>query len=180
MLRRLLRRPGIPWTFQLFSTMTFNAVPFMEPSQDFIKAGSTEIWEYINPNHDAHPMHVHLVNFQVLNRQPIDAAGYQAQYERWIDGRRKPADLPVLEDYITGPPIPPEPDEALSYKDTVKSYPERVTRIIIPDIYPPTDPSASIPGSGAELPATYIHHCHLLEHEDDDLMRPWTIVRADD
>nr|WP_257019607.1 multicopper oxidase domain-containing protein [Streptomyces sp. TLI_235] len=160
--------------------MTFNAVPFMEPSQDFIKAGSTEIWEYINPNHDAHPMHVHLVNFQVLNRQPIDAAGYQAQYERWIDGRRKPADLPVLEDYITGPPIPPEPDEALSYKDTVKSYPERVTRIIIPDIYPPTDPSASIPGSGAELPATYIHHCHLLEHEDDDLMRPWTIVRADD
>ncbi|MFD5394131.1 multicopper oxidase domain-containing protein [Streptomyces sp. NPDC127097] len=66
--------------------MTFNAVPFMEPSQDFITAGSTEIWEYINPNHDAHPMHVHLVNFQVLNRQPIDAAGYQADYEKWIDG----------------------------------------------------------------------------------------------
>ncbi|MFD7369942.1 hypothetical protein [Streptomyces mirabilis] len=38
---------------------------------------------------------------------------------------------------------------------------------------------ASIPNSGAELPATYIHHCHLLEHEDDDLMRPWTIVGRD-
>ncbi|KPI08420.1 MULTISPECIES: hypothetical protein [Streptomyces] len=38
---------------------------------------------------------------------------------------------------------------------------------------------ASIANSGAELPATYIHHCHLLEHEDDDLMRPWTIVGRD-
>ena len=94
--------------------MTFNAVPFKAPSQDFIKAGSTEIWEYINPNHDAHPMHVHLVNFQVLNRQPIDAAAYQADYEKWLDGGRKPEDQPVLANYLTGPPIPPDPDEALS------------------------------------------------------------------
>lgn len=86
--------------------MTFNAMPFMEPSQDFVKAGSTEIWEYINPNHDAHPMHVHLVNFQVLNRQPIDAAAYQADYEKWIHGGRKPEDRPVLKNYLTGPPIP--------------------------------------------------------------------------
>jgi spore coat protein A len=66
----------------------------------------------------------------------------------------------------------------VSLKDTFKSYPETVTRIVVPDFTPPTDPIASIPGSGAELPATYIHHCHLLEHEDDDLMRPWTIVSA--
>ncbi|MFI1168618.1 hypothetical protein ACH4UM_34900 [Streptomyces sp. NPDC020801] len=77
---------------------------------------------------------------------------------------------------FTGPPIPPDPDEALSYKDTVKTPAQMVTRIIIQDFIPPTDTIASIPGSGAELPATYIHHCHLLEHEDDDLMRPWTIV----
>nr|WP_260408315.1 multicopper oxidase domain-containing protein [Planomonospora venezuelensis] len=54
--------------------MTFSGVPFRAPSEDFVEAGSTEIWKYINSNHDAHPMHVHLVNFQVLNRQPIDAA----------------------------------------------------------------------------------------------------------
>lgn len=51
-----------------------------------------------------------------------------------------------------------------------------MTRIVIPEIHPPTGTIASIPGSGAELPATYIHHCHILEHENDDLMRPWTIV----
>ncbi|WP_371677403.1 multicopper oxidase family protein [Streptomyces sp. NBC_01276] len=173
------RREWVLYQHKLFSTMTFNAVPFMEPSQDFIEAGSTEIWEYINPNHDAHPMHVHLVNFQVLNRQPIDAAAYQDDYEKWIDGGRKPEDRPVLANHLTGPPIPPDPDEARSDKDTVKSYPETVTRIVIREFTPPTETIAGIPGSGAELPATYVHHCHILEHEDDDLMRPWTIVGPD-
>ncbi|MEU6347559.1 multicopper oxidase domain-containing protein [Streptomyces sp. NPDC046977] len=171
------RRQWVTYQHELFRTMTFNAMPFEAPSQDFIKEGSSEIWEYINPNHDAHPMHVHLVNFQVLNRQPIDAAAYQADYEKWIAGGRRPEDLPVLENYFTGPPIPPDPDEARSRKDTFKSYPETVTRIFIEEFTPPTATIASIPGSGAELPATYIHHCHILEHEDDDLMRPWTIVR---
>ncbi|MFB7712312.1 multicopper oxidase family protein [Streptomyces sp. NPDC056105] len=173
------RREWVLYQHQLFGTMTFNAVPFMEPSEDFVKAGSTEIWEYINPNHDGHPMHVHLVNFQVLNRQPIDAAGYQEQYEKWISGGRKPEDKPVLANYLTGPPIPPDPDEALSRKDTVKSYPETVTRIVINEFDPPTERIAGLPGSGTELPATYVQHCHILEHEDDDLMRPWTIVGDD-
>ncbi|MFE2145299.1 multicopper oxidase family protein [Streptomyces sp. NPDC059456] len=170
------RREWVLYQEKLFSTMTLNAVPFMEPSQDFVKAGSAEIWEYVNPNHDAHPMHVHLVNFQVLNRQPIDAAAYQADYQKWIDGGRRPQDRPVLKNYLTGPPVPPDPDEAHCDKDTVKSYPETVTRILIGEFDPPTGEIASIPGSGAVLPATYVHHCHILEHEDDDLMRPWTIV----
>ncbi len=173
------RREWVLYQHKLFSTMTFNAVPFMEPSQDFVKAGAREIWEYVNPNHDAHPMHVHLVNFQVLNRQPIDAAAYQADYEKWIDGGRKAADKPVLANYFTGPPIPPDPDEALSYKDTFKSYPETVTRIITDPWSPPMEPIAGIANSETELPATYVHHCHLLEHEDDDLMRPFTIVDPD-
>ncbi|GAA1369310.1 outer spore coat copper-dependent laccase CotA [Catellatospora chokoriensis] len=175
--RHTRRRQWVIYQHELFRTMTLNAIPFMEPSEDFVKAGSTEIWEYINPHHDAHPMHVHLVNFQVLNRQAIDAAGYQAQYDKWVFGGRKRKDFPDVADYFTGPPIPPDPDEAGSEKDVVKAYSEMVTRIIIPDIYPPTHDIAEIPNSGAELPATYIHHCHIFEHEDDDLMRPWTIVK---
>ena len=175
---RTCRREFVVYQHMQFGTMTFNAVPFVAPSQDFIKEGSTEIWEYINPNHDAHPMHVHLVSFQVLNRQPLDAVAYQAHYEKWINGGRKPADKPVLARYLTGPPIPPDPDEALSHKDTVKAYPEMVTRIIIKEFNPPTGTIASIPDSGTKFPATYVQHCHILEHEDDDLMRPWTIVRG--
>lgn len=85
----------------------------------------------------------------------------------------------MLANYLTGPPIPPDPDEALSRKDTVKSYPETVTRIVINEFEPPTERIAGLPGSGTELPATYVQHCHILEHEDDDLMRPWTIVGDD-
>ncbi|MER8157560.1 hypothetical protein [Streptomyces sp. NPDC094472] len=51
-----------------------------------------------------------------------------------------------------------------------------MTRIIIKEFSPPTGTIASIPVSGTEFPATYVHHCHILEQEDDDLMRPWTIV----
>ncbi|MGA8118071.1 MAG: multicopper oxidase domain-containing protein [Actinocatenispora sp.] len=156
----------------------FNALPFMAPSEDFVKTDSTEIWEYVNPNPDAHPMHVHLVNFQVLDRQPLDSAAFRADYQKWLTGGRKPADKPVLAHYLTGPPVPPEPDEKLSSKDTVKAYSDMVTRIIIRDFNPPTKEIASIPESGATLPATYVHHCHILEHEDDDLMRPWTIVQG--
>ncbi|MBO2463335.1 multicopper oxidase family protein [Actinomadura violacea] len=174
------RREWVVYQKGIFESMTFNGLPFMAPSEDFVKAGSSEIWEYINPNHDAHPMHVHLVNFQVLNRQPIDATAYQAAFQKWLDGGRRPADRPVLDRYVTGPPSPPDPDEAHSWKDTVRVYPESVTRIIIDEFDPPTARIASIPASGAELPATYVHHCHILEHEDDDLMRPWTIVTDHD
>jgi spore coat protein A len=114
----------------------------------------------------------------VLNRQPLDAAGYQAGYEKWLKGGRKPVDKPVLARYLTGPPIPPDPDEAGANKDTVKAYSEMVTRIIIQEFKPPTETIASIPNSGTKFPATYVHHCHIFEHEDDDLMRPWTIVRG--
>ncbi|MGI5324198.1 multicopper oxidase family protein [Actinomadura nitritigenes] len=170
------RREWVVYQKGIFESMTFNGLPFMAPSEDFVKAGSSEIWEYVNPNHDAHPMHVHLVNFQVLNRQPIDATAYQNAFQKWLDGGRKPGDRPVLEHYVTGPPSPPDPDELHSWKDTVKIYPESVTRIVIDEFDPPTGRIASIPASGAELPATYVQHCHILEHEDDDLMRPWTIV----
>jgi FtsP/CotA-like multicopper oxidase with cupredoxin domain len=170
------RRQWVVYQHAFFETMTFNAVPFMVSSQDFIKAGSTEIWEYINPQLDAHPMHVHLVSFQVLNRQPFDATAYQTQYAKWINRGRKRADKPVLGRYLTGPPVPPDPDERQSHKDVVKAYPGMVTRIIINEFNPPTKEIANIPGSGTTLPATYVQHCHILEHEDDDLMHPWTIV----
>jgi spore coat protein A len=174
------RRQWVVYQHEIFETLTFNAIPFALPSRDFVKAGSTEIWEFINPHIDAHPMHVHLVWFEVLNRQPFDATAYQTDYEKWLKGGRKRADKLVLARYLTGPPVPPDPDEAGSRKDVVKAYPAMVTRIIINEFDPPTETIANIPGSGTTFPATYMQHCHIFEHEDDDLMRPWTIVRDPD
>jgi spore coat protein A len=150
-----------------------NDLPFEEPNEDFIKVGTTEIWAYINTTHDAHPMHNHLVQFHVYNRQKFDVAAYLAVYRKWLEGGRKPATKPVLAKYLIGDPIPPDPEERLAPKDTVKAYPGMVVRIIQRFDVPGGIPS--IPGSGTTLPAEYMHHCHILEHEDNDKMRPWVI-----
>jgi spore coat protein A len=119
-------------------------------------------------------MHVHLVDFQVLNRQKLNVPGYLAAYEKWLAGGRRPTAKPVLADYLVGPPIPPDPDEALALKDTVKVYTGMVTRII--QTFNVAGGIPSIPGSGTTLPAEYLQHCHILEHEDHDKMRPWAVV----
>jgi spore coat protein A len=150
-----------------------NALPFEAPNEDFIEVGSTEIWEYINVTGDAHPMHNHLVQFQVYNRQRFNATAYRADYLEWVEGGRKPAAKPVLAEYLIGDPIPPRPDEA-GPKDTIQAHVGEVARII--QTFDVPGPIPGIPDSGTPLPAQYMHHCHILEHEDNDKMRPWEVV----
>jgi spore coat protein A len=125
-----------------------------EPITEDPKAGSTEIWSFINITADVHPLHVHLVRFQVLNRQAFDVLTYQ-QTGKLI---------------FTGKPMAPEGNERPAHKDTIKSYPGYVTRIIQRfDL--PHEASVS---PGQEL--LYVWHCHILEHEDNEMMRPYKIV----
>lgn len=98
--------------------------------------GSTEEWELNNLTVDAHPIHVHQVKFQVINRQLLDPLTL----------------LPV------GVPTPPLSSEA-GYKDTVIAYPGQVTRI----------------RSTFDIPGLYIWHCHILEHEDNEMMRSFRV-----
>ena len=117
-------------------------------------AGTTEIWSFANATEDVHPMHVHLVQFQILNRQPFDVPGY-----------RETGKL-----VFTGPPIQPEQDERPATKDTVKAFPGQVTRIILKFELPRT----GVIKPGQEL--LYVYHCHMLEHEDNDMMRPYKVI----
>jgi spore coat protein A len=155
--------------------MKINGWYFYEPVDDFIKAGSTEIWEYVNTTGDAHPMHVHLVQFQIHNRQKFGAGDYAKDYESWIPAGRTAGGKPQLSRYLVGPPVPPEPYEQ-GWRDSFSAYPEMVNRIIA--TFTPAPPVPNISGTGTEYPADYIHHCHILEHEDNDMMRPWQLVRA--
>lgn len=75
---------------------------------------SVEIWELANCTEDSHPIHLHLVRFQVLERQPFDADALQ--FDRKL--------------VLGGPPVAPEPHE-LGWKDTVQAYPDFITRIIV-------------------------------------------------
>ncbi|WP_206062853.1 multicopper oxidase family protein [Nocardioides piscis] len=105
--------------------------------------GSTEVWEFYNFTADAHPVHVHEVAFEVVDRQALVTNE---------DGETEP---PAR---LVGSPRAPEAWEA-GVKDTVIAYPGEVTRV-----------KASFLTAGR-----YVWHCHILEHEDNEMMRPCQI-----
>ena len=126
---------GGTWTPQLW----------MEPVTENPAVGATEVWEFYNATEDAHPMHVHEVAFQVVDRQHIlvDETNTTVQVV--------PQSLPT----------PPEPWEN-GWKDTVIAYPGQVTRI----------------RARFDTPGQFVWHCHIVEHEDNEMMRPYRIGPA--
>ena len=139
-----------------------------------------EIWELINTTVDAHPMHLHFTQFQVLNRQGFDDAGYlTAAYGV------KPVGAPVWPIPNTGSSIPVAPfliggtqapaANEMGWKDTIVAMPGEVTRIVVPfgakpaGVVGPMAITASHTGK-------YVSHCHILEHEENDMMMRFTIV----
>jgi spore coat protein A, manganese oxidase len=126
--------------------LLLNATHWKQPITEKPVLGSTEIWTLINPTNDTHPIHLHLVRFQILDRQ---------NYEPWIFQTKR-------ELHFLGPPQPPEPNEA-GWKDTVQAHAHMVTRIIVPF---------------EGFTGRYVWHCHILEHEDNEMMRPYEVVSA--
>jgi len=160
-----------------------NGYHFTDPTTDFIKAGTTETWQWINLTVDAHPMHPHLVASQVVNRQPFNVDAYTADWEAYLAARLinpfapKP-DINGLGSnglpYLTGPPEPPAPEE-MGFKDTVKAYPGMVTRTIAKFTLPATSQMDYNAKTGSY--GSWVYHCHILEHEENDMMRPFTVVK---
>jgi spore coat protein A len=72
-----------------------------------------------------------------------------------------------------GDVLPPAPEE-IGWKDIVIAYPGMVSRIVLNFNLP--KPIPGIPGTAPRFPAEYIHHCHMLEHEDNEMMRPWQVI----
>jgi spore coat protein A len=107
---------------------------------------TTEIWELANLTEDIHPIHLHLVRFQLLDRRPFSLS----QYTRTGTIR-----------YV-GPATAPEPTE-MGWKDTVRVNAQTVTRIIVP-----------FQGYAGR----YVWHCHNLEHEDNEMMRPYEVLAS--
>jgi FtsP/CotA-like multicopper oxidase with cupredoxin domain len=105
-------------------------------------AGDTEVWEFYNATADAHPIHIHEIVFEVVNRQDILVDEETEQVE--VDAGAAP----------TGP-LPWE----TGFKDTVIAYPGQVTRV----------------RAQFKVPGQYVWHCHIVEHEDNEMMRPYRI-----
>jgi FtsP/CotA-like multicopper oxidase with cupredoxin domain len=201
------------------------------------KEGDTEVWEIVNITADAHPIHLHLVQFQILNRQALDVAGYNAAYDAAFPEVEMPNGLspeqqatwtetwgqmaamcpgavycpgfgpplhyeytgavqptrtyagttgtvpvvggnPDVTKFLKGKAAPPLPVEA-GWKDTVRVMPGEVTRLVVR--WAPTDAPAAagapiFPFDPAANGGGYVWHCHIIDHEDNEMMRPDYVV----
>lgn len=121
------------------------------------RPGQIDVWQFVNLTVDAHPMHLHLVGFKILNRQSFNADAMKPVWDAWVAGGRV-GPRPSVDAYLTGNVRAPAPEE-LGWKDTAKAYPGEVLRIISKfDL-----PSGTTSGR-------YVSHCHILEHEENDMM----------
>lgn len=146
---------------------------FYDPVTENPQLGATEIWEIYNytvpPIGLAHPIHIHLVHFQVIDRETFtvptgDATngwGVVRKDHPLHDGGVIPNGGAYLDPdlvQLSGDRRPPEPSEQ-GWKDTVIAYPGEVTRVI----------------AKFDRPGRYVWHCHLLHHEDHEMMRPFVV-----
>jgi FtsP/CotA-like multicopper oxidase with cupredoxin domain len=165
--------------------------------------GTTEKWQLINLTMDAHPMHMHLVQFQLVSRQNFDAMAYMADYMNSFTGinggmpgmymgaEGPPflydnlnsdgavgGNLPITP-YLQGLPIPANPNER-GWKDVIVAYPGQVMTYMVR--FAPTDlklnskPKDLMYGFDPSAGPGYVWHCHIVEHEDNDMMRPFEVV----
>jgi len=126
---------------------------YLDPATEVANQGDIEVWNVFNLTGDSHPMHFHAVNVQILKRQPF----------KLVAGRF----------VATGTARGPEWDE-MGYKETCKMNPGEVITVIM-KIQLPTVPFA-VPASPRTGNNEYVWHCHILEHEEHDMMRPFVIV----
>jgi spore coat protein A, manganese oxidase len=126
-------------------TGTWTALGWADNVSENPAVDATELWELYNTTEDAHPMHIHEVIFEVVDRQPIvvDEEAASVHVAPGSSAR------------------PPEPWET-GFKDTVIAYPGEVTRVKVT----------------FDTPGQFVWHCHIVEHEDNEMMRPYRVGPA--
>lgn len=124
---------------------------------EIAQAGTYEIWRVVNLLDETHPIHLHLSDFRVLDRQAINSKPYHDALMAWREGT---GPKPVLESFLRGRRQGPKKFEQ-GNKDTVQSHADSVTRLLV---------------KFGEYTGDSVWHCHILEHEDNDMMRPLVVV----
>jgi FtsP/CotA-like multicopper oxidase with cupredoxin domain len=174
--------------------------------------GSTELWEIINLTVDAHPMHTHLTQFEIVNRESFNTTTYPAAWAaafgsgpatlpagctagQFCPGYGPPLSYktlnadgalggnPAITPYLLHDAKAPAPEEA-GWKDTAKILPGQVLRLLVR--YTPSTARlvANSTYAGKNLYSFdptkgdgYVWHCHIIDHEDNEMMRPFRVVK---
>ncbi|MGB6134420.1 MAG: multicopper oxidase [Acidobacteriaceae bacterium] len=126
--------------------MYINGKGYDAPTTELPTLGTQETWRFINTTDDSHPMHLHLVQYQILYRQGFSPTAF-------TQGKLQ----------LEGNPRPPAPNEA-GWKDTAVVDPYEVLTILV---------------RFEGYTGKYVFHCHVAEHEDHDMMRPFQVVAGE-
>ena len=156
-----------------------NGQHWSAPISELPLVGATEDWQIVNLTMDAHPIHLHLVQFRLVSRQDFLVTKYT---DDWLALNGQPPlnhptkVLPVKTYLLDGPMNPPAHEDG--WKDTIQAYPGQVTTIRVR--FAPQNATFSVPGinlypfNPAKGPG-YVWHCHILDHEDNEMMRPYKV-----
>lgn len=134
---------------------------------ELIGLNNTEQWDIINTTVDAHPMHLHQVAFQLINREAIEVLGTDPVSGDPILNVTYAGVLPgplTAPDYVGTGVVEPPGDFEAGWKDTIMCPPGKVTRVV----------------AKFDIPGLYVWHCHILSHEEHDMMRPFVVQTAAD
>jgi spore coat protein A len=140
----------------LLGTLNEGSMAWFEPITENPMLNDTEVWEVYNATEDAHPIHLHLVTFQIINRESFDGTVAEKDQPSHSGGIGVGGILTV--NSLGGDATPPAANEA-GWKDTAVMLPGQVTRVI-----------AKFDRGGR-----YVWHCHILSHEDHEMMRPFFV-----
>ncbi|MEU4532088.1 multicopper oxidase domain-containing protein [Micromonospora ureilytica] len=129
-------------------TLRRTGAMFEDTTAFFAASGSWEKWHFIGTAGPPHPMHIHQMNFQIVDRRSVDASGLDLT----IGGTRTPITV--------GSPLPVAPEET-GWKDTITVAPNSLV---------------TVAGRYGDFAGRFMYHCHLLDHEDEGMMRPLVIL----
>jgi FtsP/CotA-like multicopper oxidase with cupredoxin domain len=165
------------------STLVMN----LGPGAARVQLNSVEEWDVVNTTADAHPIHLHDTQFRVIDRQAVDSAGYLAAVNPQLPNAPSIGGTGVQSSYgvvpppdpatfVKGPSRPPAPDER-GWKDTVISYPGQVLRILVPFGGTSVGVTSAFTGDAQhQYTGAFVWHCHILEHEENDMMQGYVIT----
>ena len=127
---------------------------YADPITETPHVGRPEVWEFHNTTGDAHPIHMHLVDFRILDRQPFTATQTPKTNTDGSTGA-------VVSDVAAAGPAVPVDAWQGGKKDTVVAYPAHITRVLV----------------NFTRAGEYVYHCHILSHEDHEMMRRYQVLQ---
>jgi FtsP/CotA-like multicopper oxidase with cupredoxin domain len=124
------------------------------------RVGQWQVWRFVNATSDTHPIHIH--QSQPLHRRGSRLIVTDAQDVNLYDPETRKTSAPLVPDTENrGRTF--EPSEVHGWNDVIRVDPGNVVEL----------------AGRFDIPGRYVYHCHILEHEDTEMMRPFVVTVTD-